>query len=169
MSALTTGINSDYRQQHIPIPIRDKLQGQSTWVQDVPRKDVHRQGSLVDITQARTSYDQARAAINLDIDELKHLYVFADDSVAQSLTNHRALRTILREAITPLKALFGDDNVFRLEITREESGFKTFYVVAIWKDNPEAARAVIDRFDDEWWLSHMTSAVSNLSFTYEYA
>src|SRR5271165_2545113 len=158
MSAAVQGLNDLYLQQDV---------AQVTF-QDPPRKGPPRQGAnRPDIIQATTLFEQSQERIRRDIEALRISYVFADESVANFLSRHRAFPSVLSEAIAPLKKCFGTDKIFRLEVSADEDELRTLYVVVRWTASPQEAVAAIDRFDDEWWLEHMSPAVSTLSFTFE--
>jgi hypothetical protein len=159
MSAALQGLNDLYLQQGTQVPI-----------QELPRKTPGRQSSnIFEINQALALFEQIHERMHRDIEELRMRYVFADETVSQFLYQHRAFPSVLSDALRPLRHFFGDDKIFRLEVSTDEDELRTFYVVVRWTGSAEDAAAAIDRFDDQWWLEHMTPAVSNLSFTYEFA
>jgi hypothetical protein len=156
MSAVTQGLNEvhlqrDVAQPRVQDPFPNGLQGKN----------------ILDIRQANILFEQSQEHIRRGIEGLRMSYVFTDEAVTQFLSKHRAFPGVLRDAVEPLRECFGVDKVFRLEVLRDEDGLSTFYVVVRWTGAPEEASAAIDRFDDGWWLKHMTPAVANLSFTYD--
>jgi len=159
MSASVQGLNDVYLGQNAQVPL-----------QDLPRKGPQRHGAnILDITQAAVLFEQSHERARRDIEDLRTSYVFADESVARFLSKHRALPSVLSDAVEPLRRFFGTDKIFRLEVSTDEDELRTLYVVVRWTGTAEEAVAAIDRFDDAWWLEHMTPAVSNLSFTCDFA
>ncbi|HLX43863.1 MAG TPA: hypothetical protein VKR43_10535 [Bryobacteraceae bacterium] len=159
MSAAKQGLNDLYLQQHTQAPTLDPI-----------RNGLRREGSnIFDITQSTVLLERTQDRMRRDIEALRAHYVFTDESVTHFLSRHSAFPTVLSNAIEPLREFFGTDKVFRLEVSTDEDEPRTFYVVVRWTGTPESAAEAIDRFDDAWWLEHMTPAVSNLSFTCDFA
>jgi hypothetical protein len=135
---------------------------------EVPRKAPQREGRITDeITLTRALYEETRDHIEQDIKCLKASYVFADDTVDRFLADHPALSGILREALEPLRASFGADKVFRLEVSIDEDDSKMLYAVALCRETVRAAAQSLDRFVESWWLDHMTPNTMDLAFIYK--
>jgi hypothetical protein len=151
-----------------PLSPKERLQGLTNWEKpELLRKFPQREGiTTSEIAEGRRLFQQSRDQIAKDIDELKASYVFADDSVSQFLAEHRSLTAVLRSAIQPLKASFGADGVFELEVTVEEDGSKMLYGVALWPGSVRAAAQALDNFSESWWLDHMTLSTTDLAFIY---
>jgi hypothetical protein len=125
------------------------------------------QSDLIDTEQFHAALERSRSAVSNEIHDLKKLYVFVDNTIDQFLEDHRALRTILRQAIDPLKATFGADIVFNLEVSRDEDGSETIYAVAIWQSDALRASEALRAFLENWWLQRMNAATSDLAFVYK--
>jgi hypothetical protein len=170
MSALAVGMNSNSFNQAAPPPARENyLQGMndSNWSSPyVPTKPPQREGVLIDFASITLRISQNQAAVSKDIDDLKAIYVFADDSIDCFLEEHRAHRNILRQAIEPLKASFGTDKVFRLEINSDEDDCRTLYGVTLWRDSVRTAAQALSAFVEDWWLDHMNADTRDLAFIY---
>jgi hypothetical protein len=159
-AALQGGLNDAYLRQDVA----QALLG------DASRKSPQRQGAnLLDIAQGADLLERSQERLRRDIEQLKMSYVFADESVTCFLSDHRAFPSVLGEAVEPLRKFFGPDKVFRLEVSNDEDELRALYVVVRWTGSPEDAAAATNRFDDEWWLERLTPAVSNLSFTCDFA
>ena len=102
------------------------------------------------------------------LDELRKHYVLpSDSSVRAFLAQHRGISAILLDAIPQLKKCFGTSAVFRLSAPVDEAGTRSLYAVVIWPGKIRDVRNALDRFDEDWWLTHSHSASSYFVFTYE--
>jgi hypothetical protein len=102
------------------------------------------------------------------LNEVRKSYVLpADASVANFLTEHRAIPEILLAASQPLRACFGAETVFNLRAPIDESGSRTLYVVAMWPGKLQDVRNALAKFDDDWWMPRARQVAGCLTFTYE--
>ena len=102
------------------------------------------------------------------LDELRKHYVLpSDSSVSTFLAQHRGISAILLDAIPQLKKYFGALAIFSLSTSVDEAGMRSLYAVVIWPGKIRDVRNALDRFDEDWWLTHSHSASSYLVFTYE--
>lgn len=87
----------------------------------------------------------------LAIDQVKKEFVFRNaEAVSSFLADHRTLPQGLLEALPELRAHFGDDTVFNLEVWCEEQGVRELYVFAIWRGAAEEAMAATTAFNEAW-------------------
>jgi hypothetical protein len=109
----------------------------------------------------------SQGQIDENLHELKRAYVFpADSSVENFLADHPALPSVLLAAEPHLKESFGPDSIFNLEVSTDDDDSKMLYSVVIWNKTVQAAVDALERFEERWWLDHMTP---DLAFTYELA
>ena len=97
----------------------------------------------------------------------KHYVLPSDSSVSTFLSQHRGLSAILLDAIPQLKKYFGSSAIFRLSAPVDEAGMRSLYAVVIWPGKVREVRNALDRFDEDWWLTHSHLASGYLVFTYE--
>ncbi|HWB84977.1 MAG TPA: hypothetical protein VG675_12600 [Bryobacteraceae bacterium] len=166
MNAAAAGINARYFQQDSPLTSSPN-QGLTNWNQDIPRKAPQRQGALIDIGLVQDAFNQNRQVVTAEIDDLKRLYLFSDVAIDTFLEDHSAIRSVLRQAVDPLRMSFGPDRLVNLEVSTDEDGSSTLYAVVIWQaDVPSASGALIN-FLESWWLQRMNGATSDLAFAYK--
>jgi hypothetical protein len=168
MSAL--GANATYFDQHyFPAPAGQE-QGLTNWnyQSDVLRKPVMSEGrNLQYIAVIPAFSNEARTALDDQISSLKRDYGFADgEGVTDFLVSHRTIRTALKDAVPQLRATFGVDKIFNLEVSRDEEGSETIYAVAIWREDVWLASEALHNFLENWWLQRMNAATSDLAFIY---
>ncbi len=112
--------------------------------------------------------NEARAALDDQISSLRRDYGFADSVVVtEFLFSHRAIRTVLENAVPQLRATFGEDKIFNLEVSKDEDGCETMYAVAIWREDVGSAAQALHNFLEDWWLHRMNAATSDLAFIYK--
>jgi hypothetical protein len=100
--------------------------------------------------------------------KLRHEFIFSNVAPVQSfLTTHRALASILIEAVDYLKDCFGQDTPLALEIVSEEGPARAIYALALWKKDRAEARAALNRFDEIWWMRNLKKAGGRIVFDYE--
>ena len=158
MSALTQGLHNAYLQPKTGTP---------TLLQERPRPAI---SDVSAIDESRAVIAASRTRMVLDIWELRASYVFpAGDSVDLFLSTHRALPAVLRDAVAPLKKAFGADSIFRLELSTDEDESNILFGIAVWHGYVRAATQALDRFEEDWWLDHMTRDTVDLAFTYKLA
>jgi hypothetical protein len=133
----------------------------------IPRKAPQREGISIEIATVHAAFEQGRATLATEIASLQTLYLFADSEVNNFLRQSGTLRATLRQAIDPLRTSFGADKLFNLEISRDEDGFETMYVVAIWQADAPAATGALHHFLETWWLQRMSAGNSDLAFAYK--
>ena len=166
MSALAIGLNERYFRQDAP-PQLQPAGGRTSWSQDIPRKSPQRQGALIDTAMIQVVFEQNREVVSNEIDDLKRMYLFADTAIEHFLQDHRAIRTVLRQAIDPLKHTFGPDKLFKLEVSTDDDGSSTLYAIAIWQADARGASGALHNFLESWWLHRMNAATSDLAFAYK--
>ena len=109
-------------------------------------------------------------SLDQDLVDLQKSYGFpANDSVVKFLANHRAVSSALLAAAPRLKEYFGHDSILNLEVSTDEDESQTLYAVTIWHENAHTAAEALDRFEENWWLDHMTPNTTDLAFTYKLA
>jgi hypothetical protein len=166
------GLNEMYLRPNVQIPYplapQEEPRGLTNWARPhVCQETTQLRGTIIfEIAQGRALFEQSRLRIAQDIEELRAFYVFADDAVDHFLTDHRALPSVLREAIEPLKTSFGADKVFQLQVSTDEEDCKMLYAIALWRDTVRAAALALDHFVETWWLDHMTPDTTELAFIY---
>ncbi len=97
----------------------------------------------------------------------RHFVLPKDSSVTIFLAEHRTIAQILLDSVGHLKSCFGEDTVFNLRASMDESGSRTLYAVAMWPGCTQLVRKALAEFDDGWWIPHSQSASGYLTFTYE--
>jgi hypothetical protein len=97
----------------------------------------------------------------------KHFQIPTDSSVTNFLNDHSSILQLLMEAKKHLEDCFGSSTVFALRAELDESGSRTLYASAIWSGKLQDARNALDKFDNDWWMSHARQAGGYLTFTYE--
>jgi hypothetical protein len=101
------------------------------------------------------------------IAEIRREYVIPSDaSVLDFLRRHRQIAQVLVEALPHLRRFFAN-TVFSLRTKADESGWQMLYVSAIWPEEPGAALAALDRFDDAWWIANSYPSGNSITFTYK--
>jgi hypothetical protein len=103
--------------------------------------------------------------------DLEQAYDFADaDSVRAFIVAHPTLVPLLQEAQAVIASSFGTGTRTALEVVRdpEETGTATLYAFVQSPDDADAALDRLDRFNDGWWRSALSSAAVPLHFTLEY-
>lgn len=166
------GANATYfdRQLCAP-PVVSQESGLTDWnyQSDAIRKAVMSEGCNLQYIRLIPSFSvEARAALDDQISSLRRDYGFVDAAVVTNfLFSHRAIRTVLENAVPQLRATFGEDKIFNLEVSKDEDGCETMYAVAIWKEDVWSASEALHNFMENWWLHHMNAATSDLAFIYK--
>ena len=120
------------------------------------------------LTVPHTYYDEARDALNDQIAHFKREYGFSDaEVVTDFLFRHRTIRTVLRDAIPQLRATFGTDTIFNLEVSKDDEGSETIYAIAVWPADMQSASEALHDFFENWWLQRMNPSTSDLAFAYK--
>jgi len=102
------------------------------------------------------------------ITKLRSKFIFTDSVSVQSfLRTHRALSSILLEAVSYLKDCFGPDTPLTLEIAFDEGPARAIYALALWKRDRAESRAALNRFDEIWWMDNLKKAGGRIVFDYE--
>jgi hypothetical protein len=158
MSTIADGLNSrffqDFPWRNPPPQLGPQGLNDYYWAPQSIRPQAQLlQSDLIDTEQFHAALERSRSAVS--------------NEIHQFLEDHRALRTILRQAIDPLKATFGADIVFNLEVSRDEDGSETIYAVAIWQSDALRASEALRAFLENWWLQRMNAATSDLAFVYK--
>jgi len=170
MSAL--GANATYFDQHSHVSATS-LQGQGltnwNYQSDPVRKPVRSEGSNLQYITLTPSYsNEARGALDDQISNLRCDYGFPDGAVVVDfLVSHPTIRTVLQDAIPQLRAIFGVDKIFNLEVSEDQDGVETMYAVTIWQEDVRRASEALQHFLESWWLRRMNAATSDLAFTYK--
>lgn len=169
MSAL--GANATYFDQHLYVPPVRQEQGLTSWnyQSDSIRDPVMSGGRNSQHIAIIPSFsNEARAALDDQISSLRRDYGFADGAVVTAfLVSHRTIRTVLKDAVPQLRAAFGVDKIFNLEVSKDEDGSETIYAVAIWQEDVCRASEALHNFLENWWLQRMNAATSDLAFIYK--
>jgi hypothetical protein len=98
--------------------------------------------------------------------ELQHRFGKALDAiVVDFLANRRSLPHLLTEAFDRLQDAFGAGTTINLEVSTDEDGYQTLYVVTLWKNSARQAAIAFDSFVENWWI-HRMSAASDIAFVY---
>lgn len=122
------------------------------------------------IARAHKFFRASQQAFTKELDQLKTLYVFPPGNALDVfLANHRSLVTVLRDAVNPLKDAFGAKSIFRLELSIDDDDSTMLYGVAVCHSTVREAAEALDRFEEDWWLDHMTRDTVDLAFTYKLA
>lgn len=144
--------------------------GATDWAQkwSIPSEPAQPDGALLFIAEAGALFRRASDTLDKDIAELKKNYTFSvENAVVKFLTDHRGIRTVLRDALPPLKEFFRETPMFSLEVSADDDDSRLLYVVAIWQGEARAASRALDQFVDNWWLDRMNAANANLAFAYK--
>jgi hypothetical protein len=157
MNAL--GANTTFLDNHVYVPRIRQDRGLTNRVEG---------SNLQYIAMVSSFSREARAALDDQISSLRRDYGFADSAVVTDfLVSHRTIRTVLKDAVPQLKATFGVDKIFNLEVSKDEDGAETLYAVAIWQGDVCQASEALDNFLENWWLQRMNAATSDLAFVYK--
>jgi hypothetical protein len=100
-----------------------------------------------------------------DADFLSSLYEFNNDSeIRKFLQRHDQLSEHLVEAHLQIKKNFRENAVqVCLEYVNDpEEDFEGLFVIVKTDLSPERSLDLLDRFDDEWFLDHVTNEIGNL-------
>ncbi len=166
------GANSTYFDQQSCVPGAARQgHGLTNWDYESPvvRKPVSSEGRNLQYFTVISSYsNEARVALDDQIANLKRDYGFADNAaVTDFLVSHRTIRTVLQDAVPQLRATFGPDKIFNLEVSKDEDGSETMYVVTVWQGDVCRASEALRNFLENWWLHRMNAATSDLAFIYQ--
>ena len=169
---IALGANAPCLEQRLSVtaPARQE-EGLNNWnyQSGAIRKPAQSEGrNRYDIAAANTNSNWARAALDDQISALMRDYGFpAKEVVTDFLVTHRGVRAVLRDAVPQLRATFGANNIFNLEVSRDEDGSETMYAVAIWQADVRRASEALNNFLENWWLQRMNAATSDLAFVYK--
>jgi hypothetical protein len=170
MTAL--GANTTYFDQHFYFPPSARQdQGLTNWNYQSAaiRKPMKSEGRNFEYIAVIPSFsNEARTALDDQISSLRRDYGFADNAVVTDfLFGHRSIRTALKDALPQLRATFGVDKIFNLEVSKDEDGSETMYAVAVWHEDVWRASEALHSFLENWWLQRMNAATSDLAFVYK--
>ena len=166
------GANSTYfdQQPYLP-PVAHQEHGLTSWDYQFPiaRMPVRSEGRDFQYTALIASFsNDADAPLDDQISNLQREYGFPDSEVVKDfLVNHRAIRSVLQDAIPQLRETFGEDRIFNLEVSKDEDGCETMYAVAICRGDVRCAAEALHNFVENWWLRRMNAATSDLAFIYK--
>lgn len=135
---------------------------------ELPRRTVR---SATSIFPDRTSMQHTQTNhLEQEIAELRKIYIFpACEPIRLFLARRHAVRTVLLQALPQLRASFGSEHIFRLELSKEDDDSQTMYAVAICHGSVHTAVQALRQFEEDWWLDHMNSSTTDLAFVYEIA
>jgi hypothetical protein len=85
-------------------------------------------------------------------------------AVEHFLRKHPQLSELLFSAFPRIKSLWGADANLELSMVDDPEGGFPVLIVHVSSSSPNAY-AVLDRFDDEWWLDNIRSAEGLLNFS----
>lgn len=103
----------------------------------------------------------------LDLSSLEGIYQFASEDVIRFLESNSFLIDLLEEAAPKIREYFGADTEVLLELCKDPEGHEVFARI-ITKLEPKEALAILDCFDDEWWLDVSPRAKRALNFALRY-
>ncbi|MEO6801772.1 MAG: hypothetical protein ABI197_00860 [Granulicella sp.] len=135
--------------------------------QDIGEKSIPRRqlGSFVDLEAQMTRFESEHEAL---VNEVRRLYVMSTaNQVISYLRGHRTIPQLLVTAHSTLQRYFGMDTVFGLRAPIDEQGWQTLYAVVMWQGSAKNAVAILDQFENQWWLPNSRQAFGCLTFTYE--
>jgi len=125
-----------------------------------------KEGSLIPYLEDQmTTFEAEQEALVQDL--RKHFQMPPDSSVITFLNEHRNIPQLLMESTEHLKDCFGPSTIFTLRAQLDESGSRTLYAAVFWSGKLQDVRNALDKFDNDWWLSHAGQAGGYLTFTYE--
>jgi hypothetical protein len=102
------------------------------------------------------------------IAKLRSDFIFSNTGSVQAfLSTHRALASILLEAVDYLKDCFGPDTPLMLEIASDDGPARAIYALALWKKDRAESRAALKKFDEIWWMNNLRKAGGRIVFDYE--
>jgi hypothetical protein len=125
-----------------------------------------RQRSTIDdLEKQMAEHDREFSAA---LEKLKNSFMFSNPAdVGAFLRSHRALVSILQEALPYLKASFGGRTPLSLEVMSEDGPPRIVYALALWPDDPAQSRAALHDFDQKWWLNNSSKAGGRIVFDYQ--
>jgi len=134
----------------------------------IPKMPARSEGVLLpSLADAEADLEAGYRVLENDINQLKKFYVFtAGKPLDLFLASHRPLISTLRDARVPLSLAFGEEKLFRLELSVDEYDVPTVYGVVVWRGSVTSAAQAFNSFSENWWLDHMTPATSDLVFIY---
>jgi hypothetical protein len=118
------------------------------------------------LAQEPTTEDASQFASELDA--LRQHYTLPPDNLVQEfLASHRSLVPVLLEGAPILASCFGESGMLTLRAPIDEAGEQTLYGIVLWPGPVVDAEQALDKFDSDWWLSHLPVTGGDLTFTYE--
>jgi hypothetical protein len=106
--------------------------------------------------------------VEYDIERLHVQYILVGTQELSSyLRSHRLLPSLLLELAPHLKPLLGPDIPIRLEIILAGDESPMIRVSFSWKGTIESANAILDAFDEGYWLEHCGKAAGHIVVVYE--
>jgi hypothetical protein len=134
----------------------------------IPKKPARSEGTLLpSLAEAETVLLAGYRVLQDDISRLRQSYVFTTSKPLDLFLARRSvIVAILREAVVPLRSAFGQDTLFRLELSVDEYEVATVYCVVVWRGSVKSAAQAFESFSEGWWLDHMTPATNDLVFIY---
>lgn len=132
----------------------------------VPLREIH--AGLTYFAAPENEMADFRAAQEAILKALQSRFGKATDApVATFLANHRSLPHLLTEAFDKLRDTFGAGLVVNLELSTDEEGCQTLYVIILWKEEADGAAAAFNSFVEDWWIHKMGTSTSDLAFVYQ--
>jgi hypothetical protein len=126
---------------------------------------ISQQSNIIDNLECEMArYNDSHNATILEVG--RQYMMPRDNSVRDFLNSHRILPQLLLDAFPFLQGTFPHTAVFALRTTSDEYGWRRLFVDALWPGDAADAYAAIDRFEDDWWVSHCHMASGCLNFTY---
>jgi len=103
------------------------------------------------------------------IRELEHLYIFSNvNEIREFINKHNYIIDILFEGQMRINEIFGNDIEKYLEITIDpEENYKELFIVIRSNYNSKKARKLMDRLDNEWFISRIKQTKGKLCITEE--
>lgn len=123
---------------------------------------------LPTLVQTEGMFLEGRRVIDEQLSQLRALYIFSpDNALERFLGSRRSLVSLLHDAAAPLRAAFGKQTLFALELSVEEDHSCMVYGIALWRGSVPAAAQAFDQFVENWWLDHMSKDTTDLAFVYK--
>jgi hypothetical protein len=129
-------------------------------------QDARHQNSVFESLEEQMAQQESEFADT--IARLRGEFIFTNPAPVQSfLRTHRALASVLLEAVGYLKECFGTDTPLALEIVSDEAPAALIYALALWEKDRQGSRDALSRFDETWWMNSQKKAGGRIVFDYE--
>jgi len=93
-----------------------------------------------------------------------------DGRVYEILERNAFVRPIVDDGIREARRVFGTGCAIAIEVYEDPSSIEELQLFVMIRTSADVgdARALLEQFDEEWWLDHISSARGLLAFALEY-